>query len=200
MTRTIFETPAVRTVAKWLIGISFKLSGWRLEGSKPNLDKWVAIGAHHTSGWDFPLMLAVAFGFDVNVRWMGKDSLFRWPWGSFFRYCGGVPVDRSKKQNLVEQSIEQLKTHDRFVIAIAPEGTRKKSTHWKTGFYHIAVGAGVPIVMAFLDYERKVSGLGPVLMPTGDIDADFEKIRAFYSTVTAKYPDQVGEIVVSPKQ
>ncbi|MBK7600513.1 MAG: 1-acyl-sn-glycerol-3-phosphate acyltransferase [Acidobacteria bacterium] len=199
MTRTIFETPAVRTFAKWLIGISFKLSGWRLKAQNRASTNGSPSELITLSGWDFPLMLAVAFGFDINVRWMGKDSLFRWPWG-LFRYCGGVPVDRSKKQNLVEQSIEQLKTHDRFVIAIAPEGTRKKSTHWKTGFYRIALGAGVPLNMAFLDYERKVAGLGPVLMPSGDIDADFEKIRAFYSTVTAKYPDQVGEIVTSPKQ
>lgn len=200
MTRTIFETPAVSRFAKWLIGFSFRLSGWRLEGTRPGYEKFLAIGAHHTSNWDFLLMLAVAFGFDINVRWMGKDSLFRWPWGWFFRFCGGVPVDRSKSQNLVEQSIEQFREHDKFVIAIAPEGTRKKSSHWKTGFYHIAAGAGVPIVMAFLDFRRKAAGLGPTLMPTGDIEADFQKIREFYLTVTPKYPDQMGEIALPPRQ
>lgn len=199
MTRTIFETPAVRSAAKWLINTIFKLCGWRLEGTKPSINKFVAIGVPHTSNWDFPLMLAVAFGFDINVRWMGKASLFRRPWGAFFSYCGGIPVDRTKTHNLVDQSIEQFRKNEKFVLAIAPEGTRYKTDHWKTGFYHIAVGAGVPILLAFLDYGRKTAGLGPLLVPSGDIEADFEKIRAFYSKVTARHPDQMSEISVAPK-
>jgi len=112
------------------------------------------------------------------------------------KWIGGIPIKRKARHNAVEQSVQAFRSHEKLVMAIAPEGTRKKATHWKTGFYHIAQGAQIPIAFAFLDYKRKVVGIGPVIIPSGDIQADMEIIRDFYSKVHAKHPSQVGDIVL----
>jgi 1-acyl-sn-glycerol-3-phosphate acyltransferase len=112
---------------------------------------------------------------------------------------GGIPIDRSSPQGLVSQSIELYRNSDKMILAIPPEGTRSKVDHWKSGFYHIAVGAQAPIATGFIDYKRKATGFGPVIHPTGDIEADMKLIRNFYSNVTGKYPDQMGEIMIAPR-
>ena len=135
----------------------------------------------------------------IPIRIMGKDLLFRGPMGVFMRSLGAIPVNRREKTNLVDQIAAKFDEYDELVIGISPEGTRKKTSRWHTGFYYIALKADVPIVMAYLDYGNKVCGLGPSLKPTGDIQADFRIIRDFYSGIVGKYPHEQGKIEFSAK-
>jgi 1-acyl-sn-glycerol-3-phosphate acyltransferase len=186
-----------------LRGLAFsflKIFGWRLEGRLPDVDKLVVIAAPHTSNWDLPVLLSLAFALRTKAGWLGKNTLFRWPFGFLFKWMGGIPVYRSASHNMVAQSVEMFRNSEKLILAIPPEGTRSKVSHWKTGFYYIALGAGIPIAMAFIDYKRKVSGVGPTLVPTGDIEADMEIIRNFYATVTAKYPDKASLPALAPNQ
>jgi 1-acyl-sn-glycerol-3-phosphate acyltransferase len=167
-----------------------RLAGWRLEGRLPDhVQRAVVIACPHTTNWDLPYMLAVAWALGVRVSWLGKQELFRWPMGGLMRWLGGVPVDRSRRTNLVEQAAERLRAADRLFLVIPPSGTRSRAAHWKSGFYHIARTARVPIVCAFLDYERKVGGIGPVFIPSADLGADMERLRVFYRPIRGKYPD-----------
>lgn len=133
-------------------------------------------------------MLAVSYVLGVKPSWLGKQELFRRPFGRLMRALGGLPVDRQKRTNLVEQAVEHFGAVDQLFLVVPPSGTRRRATHWKSGFYHIARGAGVPIICAFLDYRRKVGGIGPVIAPGGDLRTDMKVIRDFYAGATAKYP------------
>jgi len=165
----------------------------------PDIPKFVIIAAPHSSNWDAIFMLAVAFALKAKLFWMGKAVLFRWPLGPLVRWFGGIPIDRSTSHNVVAQSIQTFKENKELAMAVAPEGTRKKVRYWRTGFYYIATGANVPIVLGYLDFKRKAGGIGPTVHPTGDIDADMETIQAFYAAVTPKYPDQSGRATIAPK-
>ncbi len=192
MHRTIFSTPIVNTVLRALsIGI-LKLAGWKVEGRlPPGAEKSVFIAAPHTSNWDLPYTLMVAFVLRLDLYWMGKEDLFKPPFRGLMMWLGGLPVHREKSNNLVAASVAAIKAASgRLQLTVAPEGSRSKAHCWKTGFYHIAVGAQVPIVMAFLDYGQKRGGLGPVFQPTGDIDADMITIKAFYAPFKGKNADQ----------
>lgn len=184
---TLFNTPGVTAALRVFSHLFLAISGWRTRGKLPDVPKYVMIAAPHTSNWDLPVMLMMAFAMRADVFWMGKHSLFRGVFGPVFRWLGGVPVDRRQANNLVDQTIEVLRARDKFALVIAPEGTRKRTTHWKTGFYHIARGAGVPIALGFLDYRRKVGGVGPVLIPSGDLERDMSVIRDFYADITGKF-------------
>ena len=174
--------------ARGLGRVYLRLSGWRVEGRIPEDGKAVVIAAPHTSNWDLPLMLAVSYVLGIRPAWLGKVELFRWPFGGVMRWLGGLPVDRRIRQNLVQQAVARLDTVDRLYLVIPPSGTRNRATHWKSGFYHIACGAQVPILCAFLDYRRRVGGIGAVLQPSGDLAVDMDAIRAVYAGVTGKYP------------
>jgi 1-acyl-sn-glycerol-3-phosphate acyltransferase len=134
-------------------------------------------------------MLACGFLLRAKLFWMTKESVFRWPFGGFLRWLGGIPIDRSQANGMVGQCIETFARHDRLILAVPPEGTRKKVRAWKTGFYHIAVGANVPIALGYLDYGRRRGGVARLFQPTGDFAADIVEIQAFYATITPKYPD-----------
>ncbi len=134
-------------------------------------------------------MLAIAYRMGIRPSWLGKRQIFRKPFGRFMRWLGGIPVDRSKSTNMVGQVVERFGQIDRLFLVIPPSATRHKAAHWKSGFYHIARGANVPILLTFLDYSRKVGGIGPALMPTGDVSADMDVIRAFYAGVQGRYPE-----------
>lgn len=180
--------------------LGIKLSGWRVPGRLPDEPKFIII-ATHTSNWDFALaLLGMAYltcGFSTfHFCWMGKKELFWGPQGWFLRKTGGIPIDRSAAHDVVQDSITAFARHERIAMIITPEGTRKRGRRWKTGFYHIAQGAGVPIVCAFLDYRRKIVGPGFVLTPSGDMVADMCRLRDFYQDMPARYPDQVGEVWV----
>jgi 1-acyl-sn-glycerol-3-phosphate acyltransferase len=160
-----------------------RVTGWQVQGAlAPEARKSVFIAAPHTSNWDLPYTLMVAFALGLDIRWMGKASLFRWPFGWFMRWLGGIPVDRSRSNDLVAASALALtEAPGAMQLIVPPEGTRGRTRYWKTGFYYIAAAARVPIVMAYMDYERKVSGLGPIFVPTGDIEADMARIKVFYA-------------------
>jgi len=200
MRYSLFDTPVISSLMRGMAFSFLKVFGWRLEGRLPDVDKLVVIAAPHTSNWDLPVLLSLAFALRAKACWLGKHSLFRWPLGFLFRWMGGIPVYRSASQNMVAQTVEMFRDSEKLILAIPPEGTRSKVSHWKTGFYYIALGAGIPIAMAFIDYKRKVSGVGPTLYPTGDIEADMEVIRNFYANVTAKYPDKAGLPALAPNQ
>lgn len=161
-----------------------------MEGHLPDTPKCVMIAAPHTSNWDLPIMLFFAFAFKTKLYFMVKDAVCRWPFGWFFKWLGGIPIDRSKPNGVVAQSIEAFRENEKLTLVVPPSGTRSKVMKWKTGFYHIANGAEVPILLGFLDYARKRGGVGPMVEPTGDIEADMSKIRAFYVNITAKYPEK----------
>ena len=192
MHHTIFDTPIINTLLRALSGTFLKLSGWKIEGSLPaDGNKSVLIAAPHTSNWDLPYTLMVAFVLRLNIYWMGKEQIFKPPFRGLMRWLGGIPVQREKSNNLVAASIEAIKAaRGPLQLVVPPEGTRSNTRYWKTGFYYIAVGAQVPIVMAYMDYKRKLSGLGPVFRPTGDIEADMVAIKAFYAPFTGKNAKQ----------
>jgi 1-acyl-sn-glycerol-3-phosphate acyltransferase len=178
----------------WLANKLLKLFGWSAEGSLADQPKCVIVVAPHTSNWDFPVLMLVAVALGLKVTWMGKHTLFRPPFGWIMRRLGGMPINRSARHNMVDQAVESFRVHDRLLLAIPPEGTRKRAPYWRSGFYHIALGAQVPIAFGFADYRRKVGGIGGVIMPSGDVDADMALIRDFYSEIVGKRPDQFGEI------
>jgi 1-acyl-sn-glycerol-3-phosphate acyltransferase len=182
-----------------LARLALRLAGWRVEGELPESPRFVIIAAPHTSNWDAVLLLLAARIYEVPLAWFVKDAWFRFPLGPLMRGLGGVPIDRSAANGVVEQAVRHLKASARLALAVPPEGTRGHSPHWKTGFYHIARGAGVPIVLGYLDYERKVAGLGPAFVPTGNLEADFEVFREFYGKVRAKYPEKAGVVAPPPR-
>ena len=192
MHRTIFDTPVVNTVLRAFSVTFLRWTGWKVQGAlPPECAKSVFIAAPHTSNWDLPYTLMVAFALKLNIYWMGKTSIFRFPFGGIMRWLGGIPVNRDKAGNLVEASADALRAADGPVqLIVPPEGTRSKARYWKTGFYYIAVAAQVPIVMAYMDYDKKISGLGPVFTPSGDIEADMVKIKAFYAPFKGKNATQ----------
>jgi len=165
-----------------------RLAGWRVDGKLPDLPKFVLIGAPHTSNWDFVLFLGVIFSLQANVRFMGKAELFHFPIGWFFRYCGGVPVDRKKSTGLVEQMVKVSNESEKFILTIAPEGTRHHVQEWKRGFYHIAKSAGIPIVMAAVDGRHKTVRIGQVFHPTEDIEADIKSIQEVFTGIVGIHP------------
>ncbi len=199
MHHTVFDTPVVKNVLYWISRAYLSAFGWRCEGHMPDVPKCVMIAAPHTSNWDFPITMFLAFTLRTKVYWMGKESLFRKPFGSVMRWLGGIPIDRSRANNVVAGTIDVFNRHENLIIIIPPEGTRGKVSYWKTGFYHIAAGAHVPIVLGFVDYRRKAGGIGPTIMPTGDIDADMVKICSFYAGVTGKYPEKSSLAALAPK-
>ncbi|MDM8537255.1 lysophospholipid acyltransferase family protein [Desulfobacterales bacterium HSG17] len=197
MNYTIFDTPVIITLTRWLARFILKSMGWKIEGKDPEISKSVIIAAPHTSNWDYVFTLLLAFSLNMKVRIMAKKELFRWPFGYFFKWLGTIPIDRSKTNNVVGQMVDVFEKTEKMMLIVPPSGTRKKVMYWKTGFYHIANGAGVPIVLGYVDYGRKAGGIGPTIMPTGNIKNDMKDIRAFYSDVTGKYPEKTLESPVS---
>jgi 1-acyl-sn-glycerol-3-phosphate acyltransferase len=192
MHRTLFSTPWVNTALRAGSRLFLRVNGWKVEGALPaSAARSVLIAAPHTSNWDLPYTLMVGFVLDLNLYWMGKASLFRGPAGPVMRWLGGIAVDRSRSTNLVAASAQALREADGpLQLVVPPEGTRGKTRHWKTGFYFIALEAQVPIVLAFMDYERKLAGLGPQFTPTGDVERDMAEIKRFYAGVKGKNADQ----------
>ena len=192
MHHTIFDTPIVNTLLRWLSVAFLRLTGWQVVGQLPeNAAKSVLIAAPHTSNWDLPYTLMMAFALRLNVYWIGKSSLFQPPFRGVMMWLGGIPVDRAQSNNLVAASSQAImKATGPLQLIVPPEGTRSGTRYWKTGFHYIAAAAGVPIVMAYIDYDKKIGGLGPIFQTTGDIQADMVAIKAFYAGVKGKNADQ----------
>ena len=172
----------------------FAMAGWSFKGELPKASKTVFIAAPHTSNWDFVLLVLCAWHFDLRLQWLGKHTIFKKPFGGFMRALGGVPVDRRSSHNLVDQLKAEFARSENFHLAIPPAGTRGYRDYWKSGFYHVAVGAEVPLVFGFLDYSRKEGGIGGVIDLTGDVKADMDEIRKFYGSLGARFPDRKSRI------
>jgi 1-acyl-sn-glycerol-3-phosphate acyltransferase len=165
-----------------------RLAGWTLSGCEPAEPKLVLIAAPHDTNWDLPFALCAAWALGLDLRWTGKKSIFRWPFGGVMRALGGVPIDRSNPAGIVGAIVDAFAARQELVLAIPPEGTRSRAPYWKSGFHRIAVGAGVPIICGFIDYPNRRVGVGGLFLPTGDPRADMDTIRSFYREV-GKLPE-----------
>lgn len=171
-------------------GLVLKLRGWKISGELPDTHKFVVIAYPHTTNWDVPLTLAISLVYRVHVHWMGKSSLFRGPMGPVMKWLGGIPVYLHESRNVVQQMIDAFDNSDELIIVISPEANRAQVEKWKTGFYHIAAGAGLPIVLGFLDFTRREGGYLETFTPTGNFERDLVEIRARYQGIEGKYPEQ----------
>ncbi len=169
-------------------------SGWSFEGQVPPTRKFIILAAPHTSNWDLPAMLCLAWTLGLRLRWMGKHTLFRWPLGPLMRWMGGLPIDRRAAHGVVQEVVAAFQNQDELELVIPPEGTRGRAEYWKSGFYHIALAAHVPIVLGRLDWATHIGSLSEPFYPTGDVRADMDFIRAHYAGVTALHPDRFGPI------
>lgn len=181
MRTTLFRVPVLSTFLSYFAAGVLRCTGWQVVGSLPSQSKYVLIGAPHTSNWDFLLMLLAVLKIRMDVHWLGKSSLFSGPFSGFMQWLGGIPVDRSKSNNLVAQLVDTFTRRDELVVVIPPEGTRAKVDKWKSGFYYVALGANVPILLGFVDFSRKQLGFGPLFYPTGDYNLDLIEIQKFYA-------------------
>lgn len=181
----LFPCDMFRLVVKFF----FWLSGWKIVGQLPPIPKWVGIAAPHTSNWDFVILMAVKSILRARGNYVGKHTIFRWPFGWILRKTGGIPVIRTQKNHLVETLAAEFKKRERFIFVIAPEGTRSYVPGFKTGFWAVAMAAQVPVVMAGLDFEKKEVSFAEPIWMSGDLDADLARIYAHYRTIKAKYPE-----------
>ena len=184
----------MKSVKRWIGQAFLGVAGWKMEGQRPEEPRYVIIAAPHTTNWDLPFMLAMAFVYDIPVRWMGKHTLFEPPFGPFFRRLGGIPIVRHRAGGVVEQMVEHFEAMPTLALMVPAEGTRGYVDYWKSGFYHIARKADVPVVLSYLDFGTKVGGIGPTIHLTGDIGADMDVIRAFYEGKQGYFPQNVGRI------
>ena len=175
---------------RWFARTLMRLAGWRVEGRLPNLSKFVITAAPHTSNWDFPVGVLAKASVGLRVSFFGKDTLFKPPLGWIMRWQGGKPVDRSAPHGVVAETVRIIQEADELVLALAPEGTRRRVEAWKTGFYHVALGAGIPIVLGYLDFGNRVVGFGPTIWPTGDVEREMKLIQQYYTRFGARNPEQ----------
>lgn len=179
---------------KFIGWVLLTVTGWRAVQGPPAEKKYVIVAAPHTSNWDMVYMVAFGAIYGVKFRFLMKHTVFWWPLSWLVTALGGVPVDRRSPHNVVEQMADQFDAADQFVLAVPPEGTRGRVECWKSGFYHIARGAGVPIVLSQLDWSRKQAGFGPLFWPSDDIRADMDIVRAYYADKHGRFPEQSGPI------
>jgi len=171
-----FRPSLATAMCRWLLGVF----GWRMVGDLPDIAKVVVIAAPHSTNWDVIWGLLFKISLRLDVNFIGKREAFVWPLGPILRAFGGIPVDRSAAHGLVGEMRRQFEARERFWLALAPEGTRKKVQKWKTGFWHIAREANVPVLPVYFHYPEKTVGLGPLFHPTDDVAADMARIREFY--------------------
>ena len=187
-------TRITRRVLVWL----FHMRGWRVEGiAPPGGRRCVFVAVPHTTNWDFIYFMGIADRHGITPAFMGKNTLFKWPMANFMREMGGVAIDRSASTGVVQQMVNEFERREECMLVIAPEGTRNTTKPWKTGFYRIAMEAGVPLVCGFADHDRKVAGLGPAVMPTGDYHADMAKLFAFLGESTQIDPQAMTAAAIA---
>ena len=202
MNTTIFSTLGIRHIMPVISKIILFCIGWKAKGKLPDVPKCVMIAAPHTSNWDFFYTLLIAFQFKIKIYTMGKKSLTQGLFGGIMKWLGIIPIDRSKTNNIVDLTIQQFNSCEKLIIIVPPSGTRNKVVYWKTGFYYIAQEANVPILLAFLDYRRKVCGIAPIIVfPTGDIEADMAIIREYQEKHgSGLYPDNENPVIIRSKE
>lgn len=181
----------------WICTWVLRLFGWKVDNQLPDFKKYVLIAAPHTSNWDFIVGILARYAAKTKMSFLGKGSLFKPPFGWLFRALGGIPVYRGQKLNMVDQMVKVFNDRKELILAMSPEGTRSKLAYWKSGFYHIANSAKVPIVMATLDFKNKTILMGgKYFTPSGDIQADMQIVRDFYEKVQGKNPMNQGPIQI----
>jgi 1-acyl-sn-glycerol-3-phosphate acyltransferase len=180
----------------WLAGKLLALRGWEFTGELPDVPKLIVIGAPHTTNWDFIVYLGFLHHFGVKASFIGKHTLFRWPFGYFFRWLGGIPVDRSRAAGLVQQVVEAIANSERMILVMAPEGTRKPAPYWKSGFLKIAAKAEIPIVLGYVDFPNRRAGLGPMVRYDGDATRLMDQARQFYADKQGLHPEGKGPVRV----
>jgi 1-acyl-sn-glycerol-3-phosphate acyltransferase len=188
--------PMLRRFAQWLL----RVGGWTPIVPELDVPKAIFVAAPHTSNWDgfWALTYKVAFG--IDVRFFAKHSLFWFPLGNLLRALGGINLDRERAGSAVDQAVSMFEEEGSFYFGLAPEGTRRRTDGWKSGFYRIAQGAGVPVYLGFLDFGQRRSGIGPRVDLTGDLEADLDKIRQFYEGVEGRWPDKTSPIQFLPRK
>ncbi len=197
--KTIVQYPVLGPILQYL-GLGFlRLMGWKIEGEGHKVSRSVVIGAPHTSNWDFIYVMAVTFALRLNLYWLGKHTLFKFPFYHIMRSLGGIPVDRGRGQGAAREALTAFKVFDDIRLVIPPEGTRSKVRAWKKGFYKIAEAAQVPVVLGFLDFKNKVGGFGPAIELSGDMETDIARIRDFYAGMEGKNPEMMGPICFTPE-
>ncbi len=189
--QSLHSSPRSGPLLKFIGTLFLKATGWDLQATIPNSAGMVVIAAPHTTNWDFIFLMAAAFALRLKINWMGKDTLFKPPLGFIMRGLGGIAVNRDKNTNVVEQLAIRFSDDKKLALVVSAPGTRKKAQFWKSGFYWIANRAQVPIVCGYLDYQKKIAGMGLSFVPTGNVTADMDRIRDFYRDIAGKYPDQV---------
>ncbi len=167
-------------LTRWIL----KRLGWKITGNFPDVPRLVVVVAPHTTNWDFIVGLATLFSLNLYGNWLGKHTIFRWPFNGLFLWLGGIPVDRRAAHGLVGETVDAFRAREKMLLGVAPEGTRSKGAKWKSGFYQIAMQAQVPIMPAYFDFHKKVIALGPALVPGGDMEADLKSLQNFCSQVT----------------
>ena len=200
MHRTLLTTPILSWIVRILARGIVRLIGWRWSGEVPDLKKYVLVASPHTSNWDGILLVLFGAIKGLNIFFLGKKELFPWPFTSVMRFFCGIPVDRKQRTNLVARLSEAFQENESMILVVPPSGTRSFRPHWKSGFYHMAHQAGVPLVLGFLDYKTREAGFGPVIWPTGDKEADLIPIREFYETKTGRFPEKTSTIVFEDKK
>ncbi len=190
--------PQKTTFAQKFFSIFLSLLGWSFDKHIPNLQKFLVVGAPHTSNWDFFYFVLFIKALGINVGFIGKDTAFWWPMGIILKKLGGIPVNRRIRNNFVDQIVAKFNQSSQLFVLITPEGTRHKTNYWKSGFYYIALGAQTPILLGYIDYPNKKLGFGPDFLPSGNIQEDFKIIQDFYADKTGKYPEKQGVIQLNP--
>ena len=197
---TIHDTPGVIHFMRLLSWLVLKLGGWKVVNVAPATGSYLIIAAPHTSNWDFPLGIAIAFHLRLKVYFIAKHTLFNGFAGPIMRWLGGVPLNRGASKNFVDASVEIYANSENLIFAIAPEGTRSSVGRWKTGFYHMAKGANVPLALAYFDFSKRIGGIGKMLNTTKNIDADMQAIADFYEPVMGKYPNNFNPDITGTKK
>ena len=179
---------------------TLKLFGWKLKHPQQDVKGCIVIGAPHTTNWDLPITLLTFWGLKLKCHWAMKDSMFFFPLGCLFRAMGGIPVNRKVRNDFLRVIQERFAQNKDFNIAIAPEGTRSYTDHWKFGFYQLAMEVNADIALAFADYEKKEIGIAKVFTPCGDIEKDFSIFKDFYADVQGRYPEKQSDVALRPKE
>ncbi len=188
------NAPQIGIIRCFISKAIMRLVGWKVTGSLPKDKKFILLGEPHTSNWDFLLMFGAAYSLRLNVSWLGKDAIFKKPFGTIMRYFGGIPINRKKTNDLVQSTSKLFQESERLVIVIGPSGTRSKREYWKSGFYWIAHTSKIRVVCASLDFANKIVNVGICFMLTGDVKKDMDKIREFYKDIKGKHPELENKI------
>ncbi len=184
-------------VMEWALLRLYRAQGWQAVSHGPIPKKAIIIAAPHTSNWDFLYFVGLTRDLGIAPSFMAKRELFRWPLGRFMRDMGGVQINREAGGNYVQAMIDEFARRDEFLLTIAPEGTRRSVAQWRTGFYHIAMGAGVPLIVGMMDYAKKMGGLAQAFMPTGDYAADMMLIEDYYRNTTPRHPAKAMQSILA---